>query len=83
MIIQIRSAKFLISNPGESIGTLLVKSDNEFEIKRLFGSEKILKSKLQEWPYEVRVCKQEFLNGLILLVKEIDYQDFRELSDLL
>ncbi|TFV94294.1 hypothetical protein E4S40_09670 [Algoriphagus kandeliae] len=81
MLIQTRTARFLISNISEKQGVLLVQSDNKDEMERLFGSEEIKKVQGNPWPYEVSICKQELAHCLILLVKEIDYKEFRQLSD--
>ncbi|MCS5490000.1 hypothetical protein [Algoriphagus limi] len=81
MLIHTRTAKFLISNISEKKDLLLVQSDSKEEMERLFGSGETKIEQGHQWPFEVKICKQEFAHCLILLVKEIDYKEFGQLSD--
>lgn len=83
MLIQTNNAKFLISNFSEKQDFLLVQSDNRDELERLFGSDEIRKGRQNQWPFAVKICKQEFAHCLILLVKEIDYKEFGQLTRVL
>lgn len=83
MLIQTNNAKFLISNFSEKQDFLLVQSNNRGELERLFGSDEIRKGRKNQWPFAVKICKQEFAHSLILLVKEIDYKEFGHLTQML
>ncbi|MFT4856953.1 MAG: hypothetical protein ACI9UV_001285 [Algoriphagus sp.] len=80
MIIQTSSAKFLIEPCENRKDCVLVNSNSKDELDRLFGSMDVLKTNFQEYPFQVKSCKQEFANALIIMVKEIDYSHFWSLD---
>ena len=81
MIIQTIQAEYLISSLPEKKDFICIKSNNQAELARLFGSEKVKKSDETDWQFEVYSCRQEFANSLILLVKEIDYKNVQRLEE--
>ncbi|WP_297338211.1 hypothetical protein [Algoriphagus sp.] len=82
MIIQTNAGTFLIQNCQTKNDRIAIKSDSEVEILRFFGSTPISKTGDYNFPYQVSVCKQVFSDALILMIKEIDYMDFKNNSDL-
>ncbi|MFC3414106.1 hypothetical protein [Algoriphagus hitonicola] len=83
MIIQTNTGTFLIENCLNKNDRIAIKSDSEVEILRFFGSTPVFKTGDYNFPYQVSVCKQVFSDALILMVKEIDYTDFHNNSDLI
>lgn len=82
MLIHTNKSSFLIEGDGDK-GCVFIKSDLKDELHRLFGSLAIESSGNSEFPYQVKACKQEFANALILMVKEVDYSSFSQVeSDL-
>jgi hypothetical protein len=50
---------------------------------RIFDEKRILQSENQKFGFYLVMCKQEFANTLIMLVKEINYGDFeKDTSDM-
>ena len=83
MLIHTTKSSFLIEADVNTKGCLFIKSDLKEELQRLFGSFAIETSGNSEFPYQVKACKQEFANALILIVKEVDYSSFSQVeSDL-
>jgi hypothetical protein len=80
MIIQTSSAKFLIEPCENRKDCVLVNSNSKEELDRLFGSFDVSETNSQEYPFQVKSCKQEFANALIIMVKEIDYSHFWSLD---
>ncbi|PZX57632.1 hypothetical protein LV84_01761 [Algoriphagus ratkowskyi] len=80
MIIQTATANFLIEMSEPNSGCVLVRSNSQEELHRFFGSLEISLSNDLYYAFEVRSCKQEFANALILMVKEIDYSQFTEFN---
>ncbi len=78
MRIQTSRSSFLIEDDGDKKGCVFIKSESKDELHRFFGSLVIGPSKSPEYPYQVKACKQEFANALILMVKEIDYTNFSQ-----
>ena len=78
MLIHTTKPSFLIEGNENKKGSLFIKSDSKNELHRLFGSLVIEPSGSSEHPYQVKACKQEFANALILMVKEIDYTTFSQ-----
>lgn len=78
MQIQTNKSSFLIEGSENKKGCLFIKSDSKDELQRLFGALVIEPSESSEHPYQVKACKQEFANALILMVKEIDYTTFSQ-----
>ncbi|MDI1323036.1 MAG: hypothetical protein PSV36_09830 [Algoriphagus sp.] len=78
MRIHTTKSSFLIQGDGDKKGCVFIKSDSNDELHRFFGSLVIEPSGSSEYPFQVRACKQEFANALILMVKEIDYTVFSE-----
>lgn len=76
MLINTTKSSFLIEGDGETKGCVIIKSDSNLELQRFFGSLNIESSQNSEFSYQVKACKQEFANALILMVKEIDYMTF-------
>lgn len=76
MIVQTCKCDFLIEESGVKDGYLFVYSDVLEEIQRLFGSSEIACVSRNVWKYRASVCKQDFLNVLILMVKEVNYLNF-------
>ncbi len=80
MIIQTSSAKFLIESCENSKDFVLINSNSKEELDRFFGSSDFSKTNSHEYPFQVKTCKQEFANAMILMVKEIDYSRFWSLD---
>lgn len=78
MRIQTTRASFLIEVSENNKGCLFIKSESNEELHRFFGSLEIESSGNPEHPFQVKACKQEFANALILMVKEIDYTTFSQ-----
>jgi hypothetical protein len=80
MIIQTSSAKFLVESCESRADSVLINSNSKEELDRFFGSSDFLKTNSYEYPFQVKTCKQEFANAIILMVKEIDYSHFWSLN---
>jgi predicted sulfurtransferase len=80
MIIQTSNAKFLIESCGNRKDCVFINSNSKEELGRFFGSLDVLETNFQEYPFQVKSCKQEFANALIIMVKEIDYSHFWSLD---
>lgn len=80
MIIQTSAANFLIEKCESKNGCVSVRSNSQEELYRFFGSLQISETRDSYYAYEVRACKQEFANAIILMVKEIDYSESSEFS---
>jgi hypothetical protein len=80
MKIQTSTANFLIEKCESNKGCVLVRSNSQDELFRFFGSLEISLTNDLFYSYEVRACKQEFSNALIVMVKEIDYSEFSRFS---
>ncbi len=78
MRIQTTKSSFLIESNENKKGCLFIKSESSDELHRFFGSLVIEPTGNSEYPYQVKACKQEFANALILMVKEIDYSAFSQ-----
>ena len=78
MKIQTIKSSFLIEEDENKKGCLFIKSDSNDEFHRFFGSLDIESTGSSEYPFQVKVCKQEFANALILMIKEIDYSTFSQ-----
>ncbi|OOG76423.1 hypothetical protein [Algoriphagus sp. A40] len=78
MIIQTSICDFLIEESGKTDGCVFVYSDSLEEIQRLFGSSEVEYSLKEDWKFRVCTCKQDLANALILMVKEINYQNFEQ-----
>ncbi len=76
MIIQTSTASFLIQNCQDQKDCITIHCNSMIDLVRFFGSLEINKSENHTMPFYVKSCKQEFLDALILMVKEIDYFDF-------
>ncbi|MEP0713274.1 hypothetical protein [Algoriphagus sp.] len=80
MKIQTTTADFLIEKCEFDTGCVCIRSNSQDELFRFFGSLEINLTQDTHFTYEVRACKQEFANALIVMVKEIDYSEFSEFS---
>jgi hypothetical protein len=80
MIIQTSSAKFLIESCENRKDCVLINSNSKEELDRFFGSSDVLETNSHEFPFQVKSCKQEFANAMIVMVKEIDYSQFWSLD---
>ncbi|WP_339878849.1 hypothetical protein [uncultured Algoriphagus sp.] len=80
MKIQTSSASFLIEKCESESGCIIVSSNSREELYRFFGSLEITETNESFYTYTVSVCKQEFANAMILMVKEIDYSEFSSFS---
>lgn len=80
MIIKTVTANFLIEKCESNTGYMLIRSNSQEELFRFFGSLEISMTNDFFYTCEVHACKQEFVNALILMVKEIDYTEFSEYS---
>ena len=76
MIIQTSKCDFLVEESGAKDGYVFIYSENLEEIQRLFGSSETEYSSKRDWKYRVSICKQDLANALILMVKEVNYQEF-------
>ena len=73
---QTKSSSILIEKPCAQSSCVVIKCDSEIELIRLFGSLRIEKTDDLNFPYKVTTCKQEYADALLLLIKEIDYDEF-------
>ncbi|WP_296699982.1 hypothetical protein [Algoriphagus sp.] len=80
MLIQTINGDFLIERNLSKSDCVKIKTNSKEELQRLFGSCEIVQTTDSEFPFEVCTCKQEFANALILMVKEIEYPDFKQLN---
>jgi hypothetical protein len=80
MKIQTIKSSFLIEGDEDKKGCLFIKSDSNDELHRFFGSLEIESSGNSGYPFQVKACKQEFANALILMIKEINYSTFSQLE---
>lgn len=80
MLIQTINGDFLIERNLKKADCLTIKTNSKEEMQRFFGSCEIISTSDSEFPFQVCTCKQEFANALILMVKEIEYQDFKHLN---
>ncbi len=78
MIIQTSNAKFLIESCRNRKDCVLINSKDELD--RFVGSVDVLKTSFQEYPFQMKSCKQEFATAVIIMVKEIDYSHFWSLD---
>jgi len=78
MKIQTTKSSFLIEEDEDKKGCLFIRSESNDELLRFFGSLEIEPSGNSEFPFQVKACRQEFANALILMVKEIDYSTFSQ-----
>lgn len=78
MILTTSKCEFLIEESGKMDGYVFVYSDALEEIQRLFGSSEVESSSRDDWKYRVATCKQDLANALILMVKEVNYNDFTQ-----
>lgn len=76
MIIQTSRCDFLIEETADKPGDVFIYSDGLEETQRYFGSSEVEFVERGDWRYRVKICKQDFANALILMVKEINYRDF-------
>ncbi len=76
MIIKTYAASFLIEENSSKPGCIFVRSNSSEELHRFFGSLVINSEPKDSFNFYVSAAKQEFVNALILMVKEIDYSDF-------
>lgn len=80
MKIQTNKSSFLIEADEDKKGCLFIRSDSNDELHRFFGSLEIESSGNLEYPFQVKACKQEFANALILMIKEINHSTFSQLE---
>jgi len=80
MIIQTYNAKFLIESCGQRKDCVVINCNSKEELDRFFGSLDVLETNMDLYPFQVKSCKQEFANALIIMVKEIDYSNFWSLN---
>jgi|GEM_PF-803222 len=78
MIVQTSKGDFLIEENATKSGSVFIYSDSLEEIQRLFGSAQMEYSSRSDWRYRVSICKQDLVNMLILMIKEVNYSDFTE-----
>lgn len=76
MIIQTSKCDFLIEESGGKDGCVFIFSENLEELQRFFGSSEIEYSSKSDWKFRASTCKQDLANALILMVKEVNYQNF-------
>ncbi len=55
---------------------LFIKAKEKAELSRLFDEHRIMVDEGDQLKYCVSICKQEFADTLIKMIKEIDYTDF-------
>ncbi len=55
---------------------LFIKAKEKAELSRLFDEHRIMVHEGDQLKYSVSICKQEFADTLIKMIKEIDYTDF-------
>ncbi|MDN3671024.1 hypothetical protein QWY93_17050 [Echinicola jeungdonensis] len=55
---------------------LFIKAKNKAELSRLFDEHRIMVDEGDQLKYGISICKQEFADTLIKMIKEIDYYDF-------
>lgn len=80
MIIATSHAKFLIESCENRKDWVIINSNSKEELDRFFGSLDVIKTDSEKYPFQVKTCKQEFANALIIMIKEIDYSNFWSLN---
>lgn len=72
----------IVANARKSDG-LLMRSKSRLALNRIFDDRRISNSESTDYPYCVELCKQEFVNLVVTLTKDITYDNFdNEISDL-
>lgn len=80
MLIQTINGDFLIERNPSKADCIKIRTNSKEELQRFFGSLEIIHTSDSDFPFQVCTCKQEFANALILMVKEIEYPDFKQLN---
>jgi hypothetical protein len=80
MLIQTSNGNFFIEKNPSKPDCVKITTNSKEELQRFFGSCEIITSPDLEFPFQICACKQEFANALILMVKEIEYPNFKELD---
>jgi hypothetical protein len=80
MIITSLLGTFSINSSEKDHDKLIVRSKEKESLMRIFDSKRIIQCELDCSSYFVTLCKQEFAHSLIMMVKEVNYSDFKELQ---
>ncbi len=80
MIVTSLYGTYSIVNCGKDQDQLLVRAKSKEELTRIFDGKRVLKSEGSEYEFYLSMCKQEFANALIMMVKDIDYGDFEQIT---
>ena len=78
MVIKSLHGVFFIVTSKKDKNQLLIRSKSKSELIRIFGGKRIVQYDQGEIDYEISVCRQEFANTLIMMIKEINYDDFQK-----
>lgn len=65
----------VVNSPSE-VDQLLVRAKCKSDLSQLFDERRILPLKHEVFHYGISICKQEFADTLIKMVKCIDYTNF-------
>lgn len=78
MIINSLYGTFSINSSEKDQDKLIVKSDMKESLMRIFDSKRIFHSEIDGSSYFVTLCKQEFADSVIMMIKEVNYSDFNQ-----
>lgn len=78
MVIESLHGIFTIVTNEINHDQLLVRAKNKEELMRIFDEKRICRCTEEQNDYCVQMCKQEFANTLIMMIKEINYSDFNK-----
>jgi hypothetical protein len=76
MIINTLYGTFSVVSGGQDKDRLRIKSPKKETLMRMFDEKRITQYESADYPFYVEMCKQEFVQTLIVLVKDINYPEF-------
>ena len=83
MVITSLHGNFSIIASEKDQNQLFVRSHEKRELSSVFGEKRILMYEGEGFNFYVSICKQEFANTLIMMVKEVNYSDLeKELQEI-
>lgn len=83
MVITSLHGTFSIIASEKDQDQLFVRSNVKRELSSVFGEKRVSNYAGEGFEFCVSICKQEFANTLIMMVKEVNYSDLdKELKDI-
>ncbi|MDO9552800.1 hypothetical protein [Rhodonellum sp.] len=83
MVITSLHGTFSIIASEKDQDQLFVRSNEKKELSNVFGEKRVLDYEGESFDFFVPICKQEFANTLIMMVKEVNYSDLaKELQEI-